>query len=152
MTNGLFCHSSFPNHPKQVKKMTKPPRMPLHHLFAKCNFDPFCFWKHRCDVRECFHALCVAVVCLFLPNFGMLTIWNLIESDINLKIIIVTVPIVLTVLQLEITLITMMAKNRTIMETIHQLQNVINRRKATFDDFLMIFPSNQLSSRIFLDL
>lgn len=80
--------------------------------------------------RNCvFNALLTSMMVLLLPTLIILGIWYLIEAEADLKHVAAALPIMLTLLQVEITFIAMIINNRVITKTIDQAQKVINQRK-----------------------
>lgn len=90
-----------------------------------------CNW--RCVLRSIFGIFFHATALyLSLPTMILLGIWYLIESEADLKNIVVSLPLLISLLEIYMTFIAMTLKNHTISETLNQLQEVVDRRKLGF--------------------
>lgn len=64
-----------------------------------------------------------------MPGYSVLAFWNVIDNGVELRQIVVALPIFITGLQFELTYIGLILKNHSITETLKRLQNVIDRRE-----------------------
>lgn len=76
-----------------------------------------------------FYVILTSMLVVLLPTLMISASWYLIEAKADLKHISASLPLILTLIQVEMTLITMIINNRAIAETIDQVQKVINKRK-----------------------
>lgn len=76
-----------------------------------------------------FYAILTSVLVQALPMLMILALWYLIEVKADLKHFAASLPLILTLLQVEMTFIAMIINNRAITKTIDQVQKVINQRK-----------------------
>lgn len=93
------------------------------------------------------------VVCIVTLAITLaLGIWYLADYDGALSKVAVSGPALLTFAQMLITILTLMAKNRFIKESVTQLQNVVDQRKSTFifgGIFVTYRPLHGLSNLFF---
>lgn len=61
----------------------------------------------------------------------VLSIWYLIESEFELGKFLAVAAILISLFQMDLVIIALLMKNRVIVETINQLQKVVNQRKST---------------------
>lgn len=83
-------------------------------------------WFIRSSVFCAFGAILIGAA---IFNYFVLIAWYLFENGANLEKCMIAVPILVTLLQLELTFIALVGKNTIITETIEQLHGVINQRK-----------------------
>lgn len=71
---------------------------------------------------------------IIIANFSwiVLVAWYLFETHAEWRTCVIAVPIMVTILQLELIFDAMMVKNHTITETIDQVQRLVDRRKSFF--------------------
>lgn len=104
---------------------------PFLRLLQAYNADDF----HRNNPTQIRHniyyALGTTVIIVFVPVYGLLTLWDALASGAGnfMKKAVTAVPLLLTGLQVEFTYIALMMRNRSIRETIDGLQNLISRRE-----------------------
>lgn len=91
------------------------------------NISPKNDWRHI--LHSVIYTFLTTVISLLIVVYFVLTVWYLIETNANLKMFAVAVPMMATFVQIELTFIAMIIKNRTITDTINQLQRVIDQRK-----------------------
>lgn len=58
-----------------------------------------------------------------------MAIWHLVESDVGLEKIVVALPILFGLLQMEVTFIALLAMNNTINHTINHIQVIVDQRE-----------------------
>lgn len=83
----------------------------------------------RCTLRSIFETACLALIILLLFVMIILCFWYLLEINIGLKEAVVSTPILLTFVQMEIAFIAMVINNWTISKTIDEVQKVVNESK-----------------------
>lgn len=79
--------------------------------------------------RRVYHAFCTTVILLLSPIFASMAIWHLVESDVGLEKIVVALPILFGLLQMEVTFIALLAMNNTINHTINHIQVIVDQRE-----------------------
>lgn len=83
----------------------------------------------RDNLFSVFYAFCTTLMIVCLAMFIALGIWHLVENGTDLDMFAASFPILMGVLEMEITFIALVWKNRTITETINRLQEVIDKRE-----------------------
>lgn len=76
------------------------------------------------------YEFCSICINLVIPPLIMLAIWCVIENGGDVAKLVVVLPIQTSILQMELTFIAFIVKNRIVNETIVSLQNIIDRRKS----------------------
>lgn len=105
---------------------------PYHRLLTALNYEnfPHSCWHH--NLRGAFRALCTTLLISSLPLILLiLGVWNFIEKQSGLKHIVVSMPLIFTFVLLVVTIAAMAINNRTISETITNLEKIINQRKLS---------------------
>lgn len=90
------------------------------------NFENFRHYNSRSSL---FYALLTTIMVPVMPMLIILGIWHMIEINVDLKNVAATLPLILTLVQMQITFLAIIINNRTISKTIQQIQNVISQRK-----------------------
>lgn len=104
------------------------PYLRLIQAYNIKNFH-FSFANWRCILHSVSYAFGATVIHISLPIYFISAIWYLIESGADLRKFVAGFPILISLLQMEVTCVALMMKNRTVNETINQLQRVIDQRK-----------------------
>lgn len=104
-------------------------------ILTAYNKDNFNHRHWRCLLHSVFYAICSTMIILLVPVFISLGIWYLLENNVDLKRFIVALPLLLSLLQIEVTFVAMLTKNRVINETIEQLQRIIDQRNNVHPHF-----------------
>lgn len=111
------------------------------------NFENFRHYNWRSSL---FYALLTTIMVPVMPMLIILGIWHMIEINVDLKNVAATLPLILTLVQMQITFLAIIINNRTISKTIQQIQNVISQRKflkaSCFQCqfFLQVFELNRM--------
>lgn len=103
---------------------------PYLHLLTAFNRDHFRITNWRNMLYSVLYTLGALAIFLAMLCYLVLLTWYLLENGANLKKSIVGVPIVLSVLQLELIFIALVIKNRRVTKTIEQLQQAVDQRKS----------------------
>lgn len=77
------------------------------------------------------YAFSVTTMNIVLSSVVILGVWYLIEINANFKSLAVALPLLISLLQMEITFIALIAKNQAVTETINRIQRVVDQRKST---------------------
>lgn len=101
------------------------PYLPILQAY---NRDQFRQHDLRSIFRSVFHALCASIIILCIPIIAVLYAWYEIENGFELKHVAAAVPMVLSVVHMQVTFISLVWENRQISETIQQLQTMVNGR------------------------
>lgn len=101
---------------------------PYLRILQAYNSDNFRKNNWRSSV---FYVLLASMLVVLLPMLAISAIWHLIEVEADLKHVAASLPLILTLLQVEMTFIAMIINNRAIAETFEQVQKVINQRKIS---------------------
>lgn len=102
------------------------PYLRLITAYNRKHFRHSC-WRHH--LRSGIYALCTLVLNVIEPIIVVLGIWYLIEIDADLARFTVSTPLVISLLQNELTFCALQAKSPDFEKTIDQLQAVISRRE-----------------------
>lgn len=108
---------------------------PYLRLIQAYNDENFRDHNWRNILNSVFYAFCATDVIILLPIFILLAVWYLIENDADLIKVVIAVPLLATLLQMELAFITLLMKNRMAIEMIDRLQQVIDK-----SEFLKHFP------------
>lgn len=108
---------------------------PYLRLIQAYNDENFRDHNWRNILNSVFYAFCATGVIILLPIFILLAVWYLIENDADLIKVVIAVPLLATLLQMELAFITLLMKNRMAIEMIDRLQQVIDK-----SEFLKHFP------------
>lgn len=84
-------------------------------------------WRHT--LRNILHGFGAIAITASIPVTVILAIWYLNENDADLKKFVAAFPLLLSFLQLELTLIALMMKKRIVIETIDCVEKLVNQRK-----------------------
>lgn len=106
--------------------------VPFLRLLTAFNCNHFRHKNWRSIVRSVFDAFGATVT--VTANFAwiILITWYLFETEAELKKFVVAIPMLVTLLQIELTFIALMMKHHTITETVDQLHRMINRSEFFF--------------------
>lgn len=101
------------------------PFLRLLNAYNKENFyhDKFTS-RSLCDV------IGATLLIILIPMLIVLVLWFLIEVNANFKKFIVQLPLILSILQMELTFLALMMKSRNITNTINRLQLIIDQREC----------------------
>lgn len=111
---------------------------PYFRLLTAFESDNFRQQNWRYTVWSVFYVFGASMIILLLPTMIALAIWYLIENDVELIAFVATLPLLVSILQLELTFIALIWKNRRIIETINQLQRLVDERES-FSPFFSLF-------------
>lgn len=100
---------------------------PYLRLIQAYNHEHFHGHHWRTMVNSVIYAFCATVMIVLLPIFIMLAVWYLIENDADLIKVVIAIPLLATLLQMELAFITLIVKNRIVIEMIERLQQVIDK-------------------------
>lgn len=84
-----------------------------------------CILRSICDVLF----YCTKMF-LSLPAMIILGIWYLIENEADLREAVVSLPLVISLIEIQMIFIAMLMEARTVTETIEQLQRLVDRRES----------------------
>lgn len=102
-------------------------------------------------LESIFYAMCASVMITSLPFVGCSIVWLLIENDMEWIKCVVAVPLLFSLVQMVLTCVAMMIKNRSINVMIDQLQRVVDARESLISLIFLIFgPSFILISFIYI--
>lgn len=113
----------------------------VHTLFELqpylCLLTAFNF--HQQNRRCILHSICYAfsstLIIVSIPVIIVLAIWYLIENGVELIEFVAALPILISVLQMELTFIALMWKNRRIIETTIRLQEIVDQSESFSSNF-----------------
>lgn len=106
---------------------------PFLRLIKSYNLDNFHHCNWRCNLASVKYAFITTTIIVSIPIFHVLGIWHLIENEADLSTISVSLPILTSFTQMELTLIALILKNRTIDETIKRIQQLVDEREFLLD-------------------
>lgn len=116
-------------------------------LIDAFNADNFRHADWRSMGQSAVYALCASVFIVSLPTYASLGAWYLIESDADLEMLVVSVPLLLSLLQNALLFIGLVMSNRLVRATIDRLQRVVNQRKRPPFLILITFSHSLYSIR-----
>lgn len=99
---------------------------PYLRLLKAFNFDNF---RHNNWFQSVFYAICLILLIFLVLVLIVLGFWYLIEIDAGLRKAVVSLPILFSLMQMEIAFISMVANNSTISKMVDGLQTVIDQSK-----------------------
>lgn len=102
---------------------------PYLRLLKAYNSENFAHNNWRGNAHSAFCFILTTIMILLTPILLILSVWHLMEKELDLKTIVVMTPICVTLVHLGVIFIALVANNRTIIETIDQIQKIINQRK-----------------------
>lgn len=112
---------------------------PYLRILEAFNAENFGSQDQRRTITNVRYAVCVAALFMSSASLSILSYWHCMENGLSVDILSDAMPIILSLVQLQLTQISLMAKNRVIRATIESLQNTVDQRR-----FLPIFGSFQL--------
>lgn len=80
-------------------------------------------------LRSLYYPIATTSVVFGIPFMVILAVWHVIDNGGNLGMITVALPVQTSIIQMEITFISLMMKSRTISKTFDKIQEIIDRRK-----------------------
>lgn len=87
----------------------------------------------RSGRRLCVRNLCfaagVTIFVALIPIVCALGIWHMIDNGGAMEVVVVALPTIISLIQLIITIVALLAENRLISETIDTIQSIVDRRK-----------------------
>lgn len=104
---------------------------PYLRLLSAYNADNF-HQNQRSIRHSVFYAFLATFIILVVPITVMLGFWNLFEKDADLTKYVVALPLLISIIQMHLTFIAMVMKSRTINETIHQINQIADKRELVF--------------------
>lgn len=75
------------------------------------------------------YAICSIVMIFTLSSIVLLGVWNLIDIDAGFKKLVVALPLIITLFQLDVMFVALVMKNHVITGAIDRLQEVIDQRE-----------------------
>lgn len=88
----------------------------------------------KTDENQFVRNVCIAVgatiVIGLIPIVVYLGIWYIFDSGATLRIIVIAMPVIISIVQLLISLIALISENRGISEMIERIQTITNERKC----------------------
>lgn len=103
------------------------PYLHLLQVYNSSNF-PLENWHHI--LHKAVYALVAFLVNMALVMVIILGIWDLIENRVDLRKVVAGLPILTSLLQMEVKFVALILKNHTVNDTINKLQRIINQRKS----------------------
>lgn len=100
-------------------------------LIKAFNSDNFSRLNWRQNIQSILYALSTTMLVSLLPLNVILGSWYLVESDFNVDKVVVSLPLLFSLLLVEIAYLALIINNRDVSKTIDQIQQVINKRKAS---------------------
>lgn len=103
---------------------------PFHRLLSAYNGDHFHNSDWRSISRSVIYALGTTLIMAMMLGWVVLLSWYLLDHTNNVKMFIIAVPVLVTSLQVQLTFIAMVMKNRSVTATIDQLQRAVGQRES----------------------
>lgn len=76
-----------------------------------------------------FCAIGTTLLYIVIPIYMLLGIWSLIETSADMKVLVAQLPLQFSLLQMQLTFIGTITKNREITETVKKVQRIIDQRE-----------------------
>lgn len=76
-----------------------------------------------------FCAFVTTLMCIAIPIYMLLGVWSLIETSADMKVLVAQLPLQFSLLQMQLTYIGTITKQREITDTIKKLQGIITQRE-----------------------
>lgn len=123
------------NKPDRITILAK--FLPYLRLIRAFNPENFHFdgsfsnaWRHL--LRDVFRAFCASLATLSISVEIMLMIWNILENDAGVKVLAISVPLLMSFVQVLVTFVALMCENRNITEAIARIQGLVSQREQFF--------------------
>lgn len=111
----------------------------FHHLLTALNSENFqhSYWGH--NIRSIFHAISsTLLISLLQLILTILVFWYLVENESDFKSVMVSLPLLLSSVQMQVAFVSLIISNRNISKAIDQVQKVVNQRRfSTLNAFKM---------------
>lgn len=108
---------------------------PYLRLLTAFNYEHF---RHSSWGQSVSYAICLTVMILFVLVLIILGFWYLIEINAGLRKAVVSLPILFSLLQMEIAFIAMVANNSNILKMIDGIQKVIDQSKFEKEKYFFL--------------
>lgn len=105
---------------------------PYLRLIKSYNSNNFRQPNWHCISSNAFYAFVATTTLISLPIFQVLGIWYMFENEASLINMAITLPILITITQIEITFGALIIKNGVIDEIINKLQQLIDHRESWY--------------------
>lgn len=131
--------------------MNNPDRMkvfkelkPYLRLITAFNHDNFhrCYWQCTQNVKSACCALCAILIIVAIPIPVILGIWKMFEINDLIKNI-ATIPLLATLLEMDLAFIALIFKSRIVIDMIDRLQKVIDKSEYKFSVNFRYFPNGK---------
>lgn len=99
---------------------------PYLRLLQAYNSENFSHNNQR-ENHSAFYLLFTTIMVLLMPSLLILSAWHLMETESDMKTIVVTTPLCVTLVHATVISIALIVNNRTITETIGRIQKIINQ-------------------------
>lgn len=107
---------------------------PYQRILEAFNSENFHGKNPKEIVINILYALCFTAIFVAMAALAILSCWYCMEIEFNIGILSITLPIVLSLVQLLLIHSSLIWKNRLIRTTIDHLQEMIDRRKLEMND------------------
>lgn len=87
-------------------------------------------WRHT--MRSIFDAFILTLLNIFVMILLILGSWDLFKANVSLRATAISLPILYSVLQMQITFIALIANNQAVSETIDGLQKTIQKSELFY--------------------
>lgn len=102
---------------------------PFLRIFIAFNRNKVRSTNYRDHLHHAFSAFSTVMLVIETPICIILSIWYQISKDVDMKGLIAVLPVLITLLQIELILVALMLKHRSIVDTIARVQKVVDQRK-----------------------
>lgn len=117
------------NHPGRTAVLFEcRPYIRLIRVFEPDNFRQNYRWQDF--LQNIFAAFCVIAMVCALFSVTALMAWNLLENDGDAKVLVVSLPLVMSLTQVFIAFVALIGQNATITEAIDCIQAIVERRES----------------------
>lgn len=102
---------------------------PYLRLLTAFNRDHFRHSDWHSILHSALYAFGAAMILIGMPIYNALLAWHLFDNGFEWTLCVVGLPLMATIIQFEMTFISMMLKNQAITESIELLQRAVDQRK-----------------------
>lgn len=124
---------------------------PYFRLIEAFNHENFNNSDWHDIILSVFYAFCAISTIILVPTVALLLFWRCAENDFDFIIFVVTIPLLISSLQVDSIFIALMWKSHIVHETIECVQKLVDRRKLGFIGLMCVCGSFESKIELFSD-
>lgn len=109
---------------------------PYIRLIEAFNHENFNNSNWHDTILSVFYAFCAISTIILAPTVALSLFWRCAENNFDFTIFVVTIPLLISSLQVDSIFIALMWKNHIVHDTIERVQKLVDRRKLDFMVYL----------------